>query len=45
MIWFSVTLNATKEQTPKYEKLYANYAPHFNFGTFERCDKQTNNID
>ena len=30
---------------PEDEKLYANYAPHFNFGPIERGEKQTNNID
>ena len=28
---FSVTLYATEERSHKNEKLYANYAPHFNF--------------
>ena len=33
------------ERSPEDEKLYANYAPHFNFGPIERGEKQTNNID
>ena len=30
---------------PEDEKLYANYALHFNFGPIERGGKQNNNID